>query len=80
MWQAVRLWIMRRTRRSFAAGLAAAVRDGDTIAIRTMRRGFARVLDHEAIIDTLAHGDRLYTEAQRERRQRKTTASVGATR
>lgn len=48
--------------------------------IRTMRRGFARVLDHEAIIDILANGDRMYDEAQRERQQRKAGASIGAAR
>lgn len=31
--------------------------------LRTMRRGFARVLDHQAIIDALRNGDRLYQEA-----------------
>jgi nicotinamidase-related amidase len=47
--------------------------------IRTMRRGFARVLDHEAIIDVLAHGDRMHDGARRERHQRK-AAAVGAAR
>jgi hypothetical protein len=45
-----------------------------------MRRGFARVLDHEAIIDILANGDRMHDEAQREREQRKAGASVGSVR
>ena len=37
--------------------------------IRTMRRGFARVMDHRTIIDLLRNGDYVYKEA-REQRER----------
>ena len=37
--------------------------------IRTMRRGFARVMDHKTIIDLLRNGDYMYKEA-REQRER----------
>ena len=37
--------------------------------IRTMRRGFARVMDHRTIIDLLRNGDYMYKEA-REQRER----------
>ena len=46
--------------------------------IRTMRRGFARVLDHETIIGILANGDRMHAEAREERARRRTEAPVGA--
>ncbi len=46
--------------------------------IRTMRRGFARVLDHETIIGILANGDRMHDEARQERERRRTQAPVGA--
>ncbi len=35
--------------------------------IRTMRRGFARLMDHQTIIDVLRNGDRLYRQAREER-------------
>ena len=35
--------------------------------IRTMRRGFARVMDHQTIIDVLCNGDHLYRQAREER-------------
>jgi len=47
--------------------------------IRTMRRGFARVLDHQTIIDILANGDRMHDEALREREKRRASAPVTAT-
>jgi hypothetical protein len=43
-----------------------------------MRRGFARVLDHQAIIDILANGDRLYDDAVREREKRRAAVPVAA--
>lgn len=46
--------------------------------IRTMRRGFARVLDHHTLIDILTNGDRMHDEARRERERRKAGAPVGA--
>lgn len=36
--------------------------------IRTMRRGFARVLDHRAIVEALESGDSLYAAARERRR------------
>ena len=47
--------------------------------IRTMRRGFARVLDHQTIIDILANGDRMHDEALREREKRRASAPVTTT-
>lgn len=38
--------------------------------LRTMRRGFARVMDQTTIIDILEHGDHLYQQAVRERETR----------
>jgi nicotinamidase-related amidase len=46
--------------------------------IRTMRRGFARVLDHEAILDILMNGDRMHDEARAERARRRSPVSVAA--
>lgn len=38
--------------------------------IRTMRRGFARVLDHQAIIEVLERGDGIHRAARAERERR----------
>jgi nicotinamidase-related amidase len=46
--------------------------------IRTMRRGFARVLDHQTIIDILTKGDRIHDEARQERERKRARAPVGA--
>ncbi len=35
--------------------------------LRTMRRGFARVMDHTTVIDILRNGDSIYAEARAER-------------
>jgi hypothetical protein len=43
-----------------------------------MRRGFARVLDHERIIDVLANGDWLYAEARRARAERRAESAIPA--
>ena len=48
--------------------------------IRTMRRGFARVLGHQTIIDILTNGDKMHDDAVRERERRKSSAHVTATR
>ena len=42
--------------------------------IRTMRRGFARVLDHQTIIDILTNADEMHDDAVRERERRKASA------
>jgi nicotinamidase-related amidase len=48
--------------------------------IRTMRRGFARVLDHQQIIDVLTNGDRMHDDAVREREKRRAGTAVPAAR
>jgi isochorismate hydrolase len=48
--------------------------------IRTLRRGFARILDHKTIIRILEEGDGVHAEAQaaRERERESVKEEVGA--